>query len=70
MKHLNYFLLPLLFVAALMVFTVLMFPLSSLTINGVDFISIWLVILISVLSSLVALLVFVFLSQTRKKRRR
>ena len=70
MKQFNYFLLPLLFVAALIVFTVLMLPLSSLRVVGIDFISIWLIIVITTISSLVSLLVFIFFSQAAKRRAR
>ena len=65
-KHLPYLLLPLLFVASLMVFTVLMFPLSSFNIPGAALISIFLIVLISVMSSLVALLVFIMLLAGQK----
>ena len=69
-KHLNYFLLPLLFVAALLVFTALMFPLSVAKVANIDLISIWLIILVSVVSSLVSVMVFIFFNETAKKRRR
>ena len=51
MKETHYFLLPLLFIAALIVFTILMFPLasSSLNVPGLGFISIGLIVLITVL---------------------
>lgn len=69
MKETHYLLLPLLFLAALIIFTVLMFPLSSSSdrVPGLDFISIGLIILITILSSLVAILVFIILLASEEK---
>ncbi len=69
-ERLNYFLLPLLFVAALLVFTVLMLPLSVAKIANIDLISVWLIILVSVIASLVSVMVFIFFSHTIGKRRK